>query len=889
VVSYQGQVMVDGAAYDGTGYFKFAIVNQAGNTTYWSNDGTSTGGGEPTNAVQLVVTDGLFNVLLGDTTLPNMTQALGATVFSGTDRYLRVWFGSDSTTFTLLTPDRRIAAVPYALQAKNAATLTVQSAADDGTAVPGNCPGAGCRLRDAMAAAAPGDTITFDGDYTIYLASTLTIAKDLTIDGGIHSITISGNKDGAGDTNPLNNVPVCAIDSGVTVNLQNLTIADGLTTSGTGAGINNLGQLTVINSTFTANLATWTGFGGAIANGSGATVEITGSTFDGNQGNGAGALLNNGGTMMVSTSVFTNNSASAVWGGGGAIWNAGGTLTVTDSTFTGNTTLSGDGGAITSGGASGSTGTSTVTGSTFKNNSTSGNGGALAASYAAPLPITATNNTFQGNSATGTGGAFYASANSVALTITLTNNTFAENTAPSGGNLYLEQVNQIFGGSLTANLYNNILVKGATGGNCVFYGDVSTPTPAASHNLADDDTCGTGFTNSSTILLGPLGDYGGSTQTFPLLPGSSAIDAGDNATCAAAPVNGLDQRGVARPQGAHCDIGAYESRGFTLTKTGGDNQSTPINTAFPSALEATLTETGGNPLPGAAITFTPPGSGASAVITGSPATTNGSGAASVTATENGTTGAYNVTASAAGAASVNFALTNLATYTVTYNANGATGGTVPADQTKTYGVALTLATNTGSLVKTNYTFNGWNTQADGLGAHYAAGGTYTVNAAVTLYAEWLPKPVVTITSAASDPTSTSPIPVTLTFDQPVSGLTLGDLAVGNGAASNLATFGAGVSLPYTQVSAGAYHSCGLASDGSLRCWGDNGGGQTDVPALGGGLTYTQVSAGGGHTCGLATGPTTAPPLAAGNPPTPCNWWWPTACSTCCWATRPWAA
>ena len=122
VINYQGQVMVAGDAYDGTGHFKFAVVNAAGDTTYWSNDGTSAGGGEPTNAVQLVVADGLFNVLLGDTTLPNMTQALGADVFSGTDRNLQVWFSQAGAagTFTQLIPDRRIAAVPYALQAQEA-------------------------------------------------------------------------------------------------------------------------------------------------------------------------------------------------------------------------------------------------------------------------------------------------------------------------------------------------------------------------------------------------------------------------------------------------------------------------------------------------------------------------------------------------------------------------------------------------------------------------------------------------------------------------------------------------------------------------------------------------------------------------------------------------
>ena len=65
------------------------------------------------------VSSGLFNVLLGDTTLPNMT-ALTGTVFSGTERHLRVWFSSDNVTFIQLSPDRHVAAVPYALQAEEA-------------------------------------------------------------------------------------------------------------------------------------------------------------------------------------------------------------------------------------------------------------------------------------------------------------------------------------------------------------------------------------------------------------------------------------------------------------------------------------------------------------------------------------------------------------------------------------------------------------------------------------------------------------------------------------------------------------------------------------------------------------------------------------------------
>jgi hypothetical protein len=118
VVAYQGQVQVNDTPFEGSGHFKFAVVNPAGDTSYWSNDGTSVGGAEPTAAVTLTVSGGLFSVLLGDTALDGMTQALTADAFDEPDRRLRVWFSSDGLTFSQLTPDTRIAAVPYALQAE---------------------------------------------------------------------------------------------------------------------------------------------------------------------------------------------------------------------------------------------------------------------------------------------------------------------------------------------------------------------------------------------------------------------------------------------------------------------------------------------------------------------------------------------------------------------------------------------------------------------------------------------------------------------------------------------------------------------------------------------------------------------------------------------------
>ncbi len=75
---------------------------------------------------------------------------------------------------------------------------------------------------------------------------------------------------------------------------------------------------------------------------------------------------------------------------------------------------------------------------------------------------------------------------------------------------------------------------------------------------------------------------------------------------------------------------------------------------------------------------------------------------------------------------------------VTYDANTSTGGTVPSTTNYGYNTTATVATNSGSLVKTGYTFSGWNTAADGTGTAYAATGsvTYTITASTTLYAQW---------------------------------------------------------------------------------------------------------------------------------------------------------
>lgn len=88
---------------------------------------------------------------------------------------------------------------------------------------------------------------------------------------------------------------------------------------------------------------------------------------------------------------------------------------------------------------------------------------------------------------------------------------------------------------------------------------------------------------------------------------------------------------------------------------------------------------------------------------------------------------------------------------VTYDGNGNTGGTVPASQLETIGSSVTLATNTGALVKTGNTFAGWNTLANGTGTSYTEAEVITFNGSLPLFAQWsvgtLPVNFISITAS----------------------------------------------------------------------------------------------------------------------------------------------
>jgi hypothetical protein len=116
-----------------------------GFTTYWSNDGSSVDGSEPTGAVGVTVADGLFTVRLGDAALANMT-VIPADVFTNGDVRLRLWFGDGAAGFTRLTPEQRLGSVGYAMLAQQvveasigtsqlaSGTVTVEQLADGAVA-----------------------------------------------------------------------------------------------------------------------------------------------------------------------------------------------------------------------------------------------------------------------------------------------------------------------------------------------------------------------------------------------------------------------------------------------------------------------------------------------------------------------------------------------------------------------------------------------------------------------------------------------------------------------------------------------------------------------------------------------------------------------------------
>ena len=259
------------------------------------------------------------------------------------------------------------------------------------------------------------------------------------------------------------------------------------------------------------------------------------------------------------------------------------------------------------------------------------------------------NCTVSGNSASGDGGGVSSGTfGNYGPTLTMTNCTVSANSGYYGGGLANFGTATLTNTIVAGNSRNDIYAPSASGTNNL----IGTGNAGGLVNGADGNLVG--VTNP---LLAPLANYGGPTQTMALLPGSPAIGAG---TSTGAPTT--DQRGLTRVGAV--DIGAFQSSGFTIAVTSGSGQS--ASGAFPDPLVATVTAKNPiEPVAGGLVTFTPPDSGATATISGSPAVIAADGTASVTAAPNLIGGSYTVSATAAGVAeAASFSLTNYAVVSI---------------------------------------------------------------------------------------------------------------------------------------------------------------------------------------------------------------------------------
>jgi CSLREA domain-containing protein len=329
---------------------------------------------------------------------------------------------------------------------------------------------------------------------------------------------------------------------------------------GEGGGIFNTGALTLTGATIartssgaggsggiggqesTTNPGGSGGAGGAGGNGAGlanegGTVTITGSAIRGNTGGAAGAGGAGGGSNNGGSGTGGTGGIGGAGTSGGGVWSAGGSLSITNSTIASNTT--GDGG----GGGNGGTGVGAgSTGGNGANGGDSGSGGGVAVS-GSPSPqlvnVTVVGNRVGQPGSPGSGGTGVAASGAAGNA----------GTAGAGGGLA-----GVAAGVLSV---ENSLLALNGGSNCA-----PSAVTDGGHNLSfGDGTCPGSFATGDPNL-GPLQDNGGASWTVSLLAGSAAIDQ-IPATGAGCPAT--DQRGVARPAGPKCDIGAYEAAGPKAT------------------------------------------------------------------------------------------------------------------------------------------------------------------------------------------------------------------------------------------------------------------------------------------------------------------------------------
>jgi len=251
------------------------------------------------------------------------------------------------------------------------------------------------------------------------------------------------------------------------------------------------------------------------------TLTLNNSTISGNSTSSNGGGIDNIGTLTLNNSTVSGNTSYL--SGGGIFNDATGILTLNNSTVSGN--LADSGGGISNGG------TLTVINSTISDNIAERSGGGIlngGASAQTEMIFC----TIYGNTSSEDGGGIWNGATNSASQLVMRNSLVAGNKAPAGPDIL---------GKLTSQGYNFIQNTKDT---------TFAPNQAHETDLLQVAT--------TALKIDPLlKDNNGSTQTHALLPGSAAIDRIPPNDCRIKNIS-TDQRGVRRPQGATCDIGAYE-------------------------------------------------------------------------------------------------------------------------------------------------------------------------------------------------------------------------------------------------------------------------------------------------------------------------------------------
>lgn len=477
----------------------------------------------------------------------------------------------------------------------------------------GSCADGDCSLRDAIATANSGETITFAGDLTIYLDSELQISDTLTIDGESHIITLSGDSGNDGSRN----VRAFYIQNSGVVTLTKLNIISGYDYSDGGAIYNDGGMATINNSNISGNRlgednSTSGRDGGAIYNASAATMTINSSVLSGNRAGSDfaplayGGAISNWAMLTINDSILSDNHGNAA---GGAIYNHDtGTAMINNSTLSSNHTNSG---CNCGGGAIVNSGVFTINNSTLSGNNTSNHGGQGGGIFndGGGSILTISDSTISGNQTVYDGGGIYTegtvtinnstiSNNQTSYsggsgggikvtsgTATINNSTISNNQSYLGGGIYIigtviinnstifgNQADEYSGGIVIGvgplHMRNTIIANNFTTlsdpDNCINFGTIATNA----YNLIEGGDCNVvdggspiGFLTGDP-LLGPLADNGGPTWTHAVLTGSPVINQGDPAfdPNAFTPPMTTDQRGSGfnRIINSRIDIGAFE-------------------------------------------------------------------------------------------------------------------------------------------------------------------------------------------------------------------------------------------------------------------------------------------------------------------------------------------